>query len=206
MHMRLDIRGTSAALGMDGGFSAYASMMMVDHQENNPVANVFLDLITADFLEKRRQERATDPNEVQGFCGSKRVFVPDRNSTSSSRRKKKVAELESMEELMEKEAKRKSRIARNRWFLAYTLLHNPDVAQYRSHHIQRRKRQNISLSRGLSFSSLQEKSLSMSSAMSRPQHWESPDHHSRSSSPRQQRGRRSSLTMPLLRPPSPLDP
>ena len=88
-------------------------MMMVDHQENNPVANVFLDLITAgnlsccvslkhsrrtmnrrgkehtrehpnlpfstDFLEKRRQERATDPNEVQGFCGSKRVFVPDRN-------------------------------------------------------------------------------------------------------------------------------
>ncbi|CDS04609.1 hypothetical protein LRAMOSA07213 [Lichtheimia ramosa] len=97
----------------DGGFVGYCGMLLAEHEYNNPVLLVFIECLLPHIHPKRpyRYCNAHDPMKQQddSIYESDKVIL-----VSSSRHVKAIR-------------------ARTRWFLAYTLIHNPMIRKCRKH-------------------------------------------------------------------------
>ncbi|XP_059171568.1 stimulated by retinoic acid gene 6 protein-like [Physella acuta] len=96
-------------LSYDSGYLAYVSMLYVDNAHNNPSMRVFIHLINVN-----RKSRSPTSETSQ---------LPPVLASDVSQDGATVCEISSVS----LEEDKKTRLARIRWFLAYTLFHNPQL-------------------------------------------------------------------------------
>ncbi|KAG0762358.1 hypothetical protein G6F29_000647 [Rhizopus arrhizus] len=126
----------------DAGFTAYCGMLLTDHEYNNPVVVVFVECIL-DCIEysteisqyhsqgkpcryhyktynKALKGLESERNEENTVGIGKDILISSKDDCSIIK----------MDPEIKREKTLSSKRARNRWFLAYTLVNNPQVSQY----------------------------------------------------------------------------
>lgn len=152
--VRLDTPAIGSYSAMDPGYSSWIGLLVSDARYNNPVANVFADLMIARLvaLRKRRsghQRRGGKEVEVEVEAGaeSESLLEPGRLGVPSYTTLERLGDsrLEFSEEGENRgnddddddnsgggeEALDRRTRARNRWFLFYTLIKNPQLRTLR---------------------------------------------------------------------------
>ncbi|ORY95498.1 retinol binding protein receptor-domain-containing protein [Syncephalastrum racemosum] len=109
----------------DGGFVGYCGMLLAEHEYNNPVMLVFLECILHCLKERPH------------------MGIIRQSSKSRCRRHLETNDTESHWDVTQgRSSSTLSQRARTRWFLAYTLIHNPMLRKCRKHVLDARKEQN----------------------------------------------------------------
>ncbi|CAO3657437.1 unnamed protein product [Mucor hiemalis] len=119
----------------DGGFTAYCGMLLAEHEYNNPVVLAFIECI----LDSTGHIHSSENTETHKK-GTARLCKSHQKKTNKKRVSKNEKDIEKVDHSIslidslkdKKEHKQGvSKRARTRWFLAYTLVHNPVFRQYR---------------------------------------------------------------------------
>ncbi|KAI8095924.1 hypothetical protein BDF21DRAFT_435939 [Thamnidium elegans] len=123
----------------DGGFTAYCGMLLAEHEYNNPIVLTFVECILSEKLaalpagklcrlhsKKFMKDLETNARfEDEKLNNSNNTFLKSDLKTDIYTSDMKEDDVK--ETILETVSKR----ARTRWFLAYTLIHNPGFRQYR---------------------------------------------------------------------------
>ncbi|RCH85469.1 hypothetical protein CU097_004546 [Rhizopus azygosporus] len=115
----------------DAGFTAYSGMILADHEYNNPIVLAFieciLDCIRHSFQKSLLSKYFIFGKHKRKLCGyhikSSHNLIKSENWKNSSTKDsiKKISSDVKEEQIVS------SRRARNRWFLVYTLVNNPQL-------------------------------------------------------------------------------
>ncbi|KAG1474399.1 hypothetical protein G6F56_000381 [Rhizopus delemar] len=131
----------------DAGFTAYCGMLLTDHEYNNPIVIAFAECIldcigysiennitTTDIFQNKNQEELCDihrKNYHKNIDSTSKDLENGYSQDNVSIDKNPLALAQDMYCLEKPRFALSSKRARNRWFLAYTLVNNPQLRVYR---------------------------------------------------------------------------
>ncbi|KAG1174293.1 hypothetical protein G6F71_005001 [Rhizopus microsporus] len=115
----------------DAGFTAYSGMILTDHEYNNPIALTFIECIL-DCIQHSFQKNVLSKYFIFGEHKRKlcRYHIKSSRNQIKSENWKNGSTKDSIKKIssdVKEEQIGLSRRARNRWFLAYTLVNNPQL-------------------------------------------------------------------------------
>ncbi|KAI8079105.1 uncharacterized protein B0P05DRAFT_579420 [Gilbertella persicaria] len=129
----------------DGGFTAYCGMLLAEHEYNNPVVLVFVECLLhcTSYLDQKQYSTKSNIR----LCKKHQQYFSKRHAKEDE---EEIFEITALKEdmILNKHALIDDAItsasqemtsaptkvlqrAKTRWFLAYTLIHNPGMRQYR---------------------------------------------------------------------------
>lgn len=108
----------------DKGFGAYAAMLSLDHRYNNPVFIVFTDIMVTQLRSVRGQAK------IRGVVRQARVVKGEEGKTAQSLSLPRARWHEALVLSTPWRLMRRQQVV-NRWRLAYLLLYNSDLRQFR---------------------------------------------------------------------------
>ncbi|CAO3682963.1 unnamed protein product [Rhizopus stolonifer] len=131
----------------DAGFTAYCGMLLTDHEYNNPVVIAFVECIldcigysiennitTTGIFQNKNQEELCDihrKNYHKNIDATSKDLENGYSQDNVSIDKNLLALTQDIYCLEKPRLALSSKRARNRWFLAYTLVNNPQLRVYR---------------------------------------------------------------------------
>ncbi|KAI7898275.1 retinol binding protein receptor-domain-containing protein [Cokeromyces recurvatus] len=115
----------------DGGFTAYCGMLLAEHTYNNPIVLVFIECLLSSnnyhplYILPDKNYSQKQP--------SQRLCRKHNKKQQSTKQKESniVVIIDDNEKFVLDDVKLRKRRAITRWFLAYTLIRNPGLRQYR---------------------------------------------------------------------------
>ncbi|KAK6994780.1 stimulated by retinoic acid 6 protein [Biomphalaria glabrata] len=117
----------------DNGYRAYVSMLLVDNAHNNPSMRVFAHLLWTQALAARfRASHREVSHDATPLCpNSPHADHISYGAASPTGSETSAESLQNLWTLYDTKRFSVSKLARTRWFLLYTLIHNPQLSKLR---------------------------------------------------------------------------